>query len=67
MVNEGDGLFHVAKIRSGEDTGATIESLLTQLDAETLFDEDQIIQTAATAARSACRARNAVSNGRFGA
>lgn len=43
IVNEGDGLFHIARIRKSADAAATIDSLATQLDADPLFDEDEII------------------------
>jgi predicted deacylase len=42
-VNEGDGLFHIAKLKHRDDPGATIDSLTAQLDADPLFDEDEII------------------------
>lgn len=43
VVNEGDGLFHVAKLRRRDNADATIISLSEQLDADPLFDEDEII------------------------
>jgi len=43
VVNEGDGLFHIAKLRRSDAAEATIESLTAQLDADPLFDEDEII------------------------
>ena len=43
VVNEGDGLFHVAKILKHDDAKDTIDSLETQLVADPLFDEDEII------------------------
>ncbi len=43
IINEGDGLFHIARIRRSADAEATIDSLATQLDADPLFDEDEII------------------------
>lgn len=43
IVNEGDGLFHVAALARNVDPEATIESLAAQLDADPLFDEDEII------------------------
>lgn len=43
IVNEGDGLFHIAKLRAKDDAAATIDSLTTQLDADPIFDEDEII------------------------
>ncbi|KUO58463.1 MAG: succinylglutamate desuccinylase [Alphaproteobacteria bacterium BRH_c36] len=43
IVNEGDGLFHIAKIRKADNAEATIDSLASQLVADPLFDEDEII------------------------
>ncbi len=43
IVNEGDGLFHIARIRKSANAEATIDSLASQLDADPLFDEDEII------------------------
>jgi predicted deacylase len=43
VVNEGDGLFHVARLRRDDDAEATIDSLAAQLDEEPLLDEDEII------------------------
>ncbi|MCH9809496.1 MAG: succinylglutamate desuccinylase/aspartoacylase family protein [Alphaproteobacteria bacterium] len=43
IINEGDGLFHIAKIAKADNAEATIGSLATQLEAEPLFDEDEII------------------------
>jgi hypothetical protein len=42
VVNEGDGLFHVAQIRRADPEGA-IDSLSAQLEESPLFDEDEII------------------------
>ena len=43
VVNEGDGLFHVAEIRKTDDPEATMDDVMTQLGAADLFDEDEII------------------------
>jgi uncharacterized protein len=43
VVNEGDGLFHVARIRANDDPATTIDLLTGQLEEEPLFDEDEII------------------------
>lgn len=43
VVNEGDGLFHVADIRAQDAAEATVESLILQLEADPMFDEDEII------------------------
>ncbi len=42
VVNEGDALFHIALTRAA-DPESTVESLATQLDADPMFDEDEII------------------------
>jgi predicted deacylase len=41
VVNEGDGLFHIARIKGSDDASATIDSQTNQL--EDMFDEDEII------------------------
>lgn len=43
VANEGDGLFHIARLRRHDDAGATIDSLANQLNEDPLFDEDEII------------------------
>jgi uncharacterized protein len=43
VINEGDGLVHIAKINRKIDATATIDSLTTQLEQDPLFDEDEII------------------------
>jgi hypothetical protein len=43
IVNEGDGLFHIARLRRDDDATATVESLTVQLGDDPLFDEDEII------------------------
>ncbi|MEQ8333781.1 succinylglutamate desuccinylase/aspartoacylase family protein [Nisaea sp.] len=42
VVNEGDALFHIAETLSHKPE-ATIDRLATQLEADPLFDEDEII------------------------
>ena len=42
VVNEGDALFHVAETNRARAV-ATIESLVNQLEADPMFDEDEII------------------------
>lgn len=42
-INEGDALFHIARLRAKDDAEATLESLASQLDEDPLFDEDEII------------------------
>ncbi|MEQ9519647.1 MAG: succinylglutamate desuccinylase/aspartoacylase family protein [Parvibaculum sp.] len=43
VVNEGDGLFHIAMVKKGADATETIDNIAAQLDADPLFDEDEII------------------------
>ena len=43
VVNEGDALFHIAKLKKHDDAEAAFDSLTTQLDEDPLFDEDEII------------------------
>lgn len=43
VVNEGDALFHIAKVTSADDAEETIDSLTSQLDSDPLFYEDEII------------------------
>tara|TARA_R110000868_G_scaffold2384_5_gene17666 strand:- start:25869 stop:26912 length:1044 start_codon:yes stop_codon:yes gene_type:complete len=43
VVNEGDGLFHIAKVSSRANAGSTLDSMALELGAETIFDEDEII------------------------
>jgi predicted deacylase len=43
IVNEGDGLFHIARVSKSSDPEATIESLAEQLGDDPIFDEDEII------------------------
>ncbi|MDN3719976.1 succinylglutamate desuccinylase/aspartoacylase family protein [Roseibium salinum] len=43
IVNEGDGLFHIADISRKYDAEQTLDSLASQLEADPLFDEDEII------------------------
>lgn len=43
VVNEGDGLFHIAAISEKDDAELTLDSLASQLEADPLFDEDEII------------------------
>lgn len=42
IVNEGDALFHVAA-SDGADPELTVDRLMAQLDADPMFDEDEII------------------------
>ena len=43
IVNEGDALFHVAKLKRNDDAETTIDSLAAQLDEDPFFDDDEII------------------------
>ena len=43
IVNEGDALFHIAKVSAPEEAEDRIESLNAQLDGAAMFDEDEII------------------------
>ena len=43
IVNEGDGLFHIAEVRRHDDHEAAIDNLTSQLEEAPLFDEDEII------------------------
>ncbi|MGM0516656.1 MAG: succinylglutamate desuccinylase/aspartoacylase family protein [Pseudomonadota bacterium] len=43
VVNEGDALFHVARLAPRDDPEQTIERLAEHLEADPLFDEDEII------------------------
>ena len=42
-VNEGDALYHVATVADPDEAGETLEHLSSQLEADPLFDEDEII------------------------
>ncbi len=43
IVNEGDALFHLARVSRGDDAEAIIGQLTDQLDTDPIFDEDEII------------------------
>ena len=43
VVNEGDALFHIARVPPKVDGEARVETLTEQLDGDPLFDEDEII------------------------
>lgn len=42
VVNEGDAVFHVARIKQAIDAESTIDALANHLDEDPLFDEDEI-------------------------
>lgn len=43
IVNEGDALFHIAQVTAFADAESTIDEISSQLEADPLFDEDEII------------------------
>jgi predicted deacylase len=43
IVNEGDGMFHIAKLQPNHNAESKIDRLAAQLDQDPLFDEDEII------------------------
>ncbi|MDH3440079.1 MAG: succinylglutamate desuccinylase/aspartoacylase family protein [Gammaproteobacteria bacterium] len=43
VVNEGDAVFHVARIKQTIDAESTIDALANHLEEDPLFDEDEII------------------------
>jgi predicted deacylase len=43
IVNEGDALFHIASLANLRAAEGTIDTLADQLDAQPMFDEDEII------------------------
>ncbi len=43
IVNEGDAVFHLARVMSVEKSEETMENLNAQLHDDTLYDEDEII------------------------
>ncbi len=43
VVNEGDGLYHIADVSTKIDAEQRLDSLASQLEADPLFDEDEII------------------------
>lgn len=43
VVNEGEALFHIAEISKPAHAEAAIEGMAAQMEAEPLFDEDEII------------------------
>ncbi len=42
VVNEGDAIFHLARL-SPSATGSAVDTIVAQLEADPLFDEDEII------------------------
>lgn len=43
VVNEGDALFHLGRMRSARRTEGAVEAFETQMDADPMFDEDEIL------------------------
>ena len=43
IVNEGDALFHVARVSNADDADHKMNAISTQLEDDPLFDEDEII------------------------
>jgi predicted deacylase len=43
VVNEGDAVFHIARIKKAIDAESTIDALASDLEEDPLFDEDEII------------------------
>ena len=43
VVNEGDALFHIARLAPRDDPEQTLERMADHLEADPLFDEDEII------------------------
>ena len=43
IVNEGDAVFHLAAVKSNDTAEAAVDDLTAQLEADPLFDEDEII------------------------
>lgn len=43
VVNEGDALFHIARVSASDDAEEVVDSLSAQLGDAPLFDEDEII------------------------
>jgi predicted deacylase len=43
VVNEGDGLFHIARLEVGREAARALDAIAQQIEGESLFDEDEII------------------------
>ncbi|MEL7092494.1 MAG: succinylglutamate desuccinylase/aspartoacylase family protein [Pseudomonadota bacterium] len=43
VVNEGDAIFHIASVTSTNVAETTVDELTAQLEADPMFDEDEII------------------------
>ncbi len=43
VINEGDALFHVARVKRIEDASERIDQIAAHLEADPMFDEDEII------------------------
>lgn len=43
VINEGDGLYHIAEVHEDLDAESTIDTMASALEEASLFDEDEII------------------------
>ena len=43
IVNEGDAIYHIARISEDRDAASTIDTMTSTLEGHPLFDEDEII------------------------
>ncbi len=43
LVNEGDGIFHIARVDSIDDAESTLDKINAHVEGDPLFDEDEII------------------------
>ncbi|WP_343117344.1 succinylglutamate desuccinylase/aspartoacylase family protein [Ostreiculturibacter nitratireducens] len=43
VVNEGDAVFHIARVGNTDDAEERMDAISTQLEADPLFDEDEIL------------------------
>lgn len=43
VVNEGDALFHIARVTDADEAEERMDAITTQLEDDPLFDEDEII------------------------
>ena len=43
VINEGDAVFHIGTVQSSEAAEAALDGLTAQLEADPMFDEDEII------------------------
>lgn len=43
VVNEGDAIYHIAKVSASDDAEETLDTLAAQIEGDPLFDEDEIM------------------------